>query len=111
MKSRLRVIDEIIELAPVVEGLARQVSRRSPELANQIRRAWPRVACNAGESLHRMGRKRTNRLDDAMGEARETHTALRYAAACGFITNAEPVIDRIDKVTATLYKLAHRPSG
>ena len=111
MKSRLRVIDDMIELAPVLEKLARQISRRSPELARQLRRAWPRVVCNASESLQRMGRKTTNRLDDAMGEARETHAALRYAAACGFISNAEPVIDQVDKVTATLYKLAHRPSG
>jgi len=111
MTSRLLIIDEIIELAPVVEGLARTIGRRSPELASQIRRAWPRVACNAGEALRRMGRKTTNRLDDAMGESREVHTALRYAAACGFVEGAEPVIDRVDKVTATLYKLAHRPRG
>ena len=110
--SRLRIIDEIIELAPVVERLAREIGRQSPELAKQIRKAWPRVLCNAGESLHRMGRKTTNRLDDAMGEARETHCALRYAIACGFIGDgerADQVADRIDKVTATLYKLAHKP--
>ena len=109
--SKLRVIDDIIELAPVIERLAGQISRHNPELGKQLRRAWPRVLCNAGESLHRMGRKTTNRLDDAMGEAREAHAALRYAAACGFIGNAEQVIDQVDKVTATLYKLAHRPAG
>ena len=109
--SGLRVIDDIIELAPVVEGLAGDISRHNPELAKQMRRAWPSVLCNAGESLHRMGRKTTNRLDDAMGEARETHCALRYAMACGFVADtkrAERVLDRIDKVTATLYKLAYR---
>ena len=110
--SGLRIIDEIIELAPVVERLAQEIGRHSPELARQIRRAWPLVLCNAGESLHRMGRKTTNRLDDAMGEARETHCALRYGMACGFISDRKrgaQVLDQVDKVTATLYKLAHRP--
>jgi four helix bundle protein len=109
--TKLRVIDDIIELAPLVERLAREISRHSPELANQIRRAWPKVLCNAGESLHRMGRKTTNRLDDAMGEARETHYALRYGIACGFFGNAEraeAVAERVDIVTAMLYKLAYR---
>ena len=112
--SRLRIIDDIIELAPIVEGLARDIGRHSPELAKQIRRAWPSVLCNAGESLHRMGRKNINRLDDAMGEARETHCALRYGMACGFVSDgdgAARALDRIDKVTATLYKLAHQPRG
>jgi four helix bundle protein len=80
----------------------------------QIRRAWPSVLCNAGEAQHRIGRKRNNRLDDAMGESRETHSALRYAERCGFVSDAAEVarvIDQVDKVTATLYKLAHRPPG
>ena len=109
---KLLIIDDIIELAPQVEGLAREISRQSPELARQIKRAWPSVLCNAGEAMHRMGRKGTNRFDDAMGESRETYSALRYGVACGFIGNEERalgIIDRVDKVTATLYKLAHRP--
>ena len=66
--------------------------------------------CNVSEALHRMGGKRTNRLDDAMGEAREVHGVLRYALACGFIGGEQPewALDQVDKVTATLYKLAHR---
>ena len=105
-----RVIDEIVALAPVVEGMAKVIGRHSPELCGQLRRAWPRVMCNANEALHRMGGKRTNRLDDAMGEAREAHGVLRYALACGYIAGeqAEWALDRVDKVTATLYKLAHR---
>ena len=106
----LRVVDEILELAPVVEALARTISRQNPELAKQLRKAWPRVMCNTNEALHRMGGKRTNRLDDAMGEAREAHGVLRYAIACNFIEGeqAEWALDRVDKVTATLHKLAHR---
>lgn len=106
----LRVVDEIVELAPVLECQAKRIARHSPELARQLRKAWPRVMCNVNEALHRMGGKRTNRLDDAMGEAREAHGVLRYAMACGFIAGEQPewALDRVDKVTATLYKLAHR---
>ena len=109
--GRLRVIDDIIALAPRIEALSQEIARHSPELAKQMRRAWPSVLCNAGESLHRMGRKSSNRLDDAMGEARETHCALRYALACDWLCDSEgaaEVLDRIDKITAVLYKLAHR---
>ena len=70
------------------------------------------MLCNVGEAMHRMGRKKTNRLDDAMGESRETYSALRYGIRCGFIGNEQralKTIDQVDKVTATLYKLAHKP--
>jgi four helix bundle protein len=105
-----RIIEEIIELAPVMERYGRVIAPRSPELAKQLRKAWPRVMCNTNEALHRMGGKTTNRLDDAMGEAREAHGVLRYAIACGYIggEHAEWALDRVDKVVATLYKLAHK---
>lgn len=79
------VVDEILELAPVIEALGKQIARHNAELARQLRNAWPRVMCNTNEALRRMGGKRTNRLDDAMGEAREAQpgdadgTALRPA--------------------------------
>src|SRR5262245_47448750 len=106
----LRVVEEIVELAPVLEAEAKVIARHSPELAKQLRKAWPRVMCNVNEALHRMGGKRTNRLDDAMGEAREAKGVLRYPLACGFIAGKQPewALDRVDKITATLFKLAHR---
>ena len=106
----LQIIDEVIALAPIIEKLGKQIGRHSRELSGQLRRAWPRVMCNACEAMNRMGAKRTNRFDDAMGESKEAHGILRYAIACEFcdVPLAVRTLDRVDKVTATLFKLAHR---
>ena len=65
---------------------------------------------NVGEAQHRRGAKGHNRFDDAMGEAREAHTGLRMALAFDFVSKeqAEPVIDKADRIVAILNKLAHR---
>ena len=107
----LRILDDIFAVGQELGPVCRQIGRHDSELASQIRRAWVRAGMNAGEAQHRRGMKSVNRFDDAMGEAREAHTGLRMAVAFGFIRAAqgEPLLDRVDKVVATLFKLAHRP--
>jgi four helix bundle protein len=106
----LRVIDEILELAPVMEGLADEMGRKSPAMKAQVKRAWPSVLCNAAEAQHRRGRKSGNAFDNAMGEAREARDAIGYGMRCGWFANrerAEWAWDRADKIVAVLYKLAN----
>ncbi len=90
--------------------MCKQIGGHDTELASQIRRAWVRVGMNAGEAQHRRGAKSANRFDDAMGEAREALTGLRMALAFDLISNAQAdaVLDRLDRIVAILYKLAHR---
>ncbi|AKU93624.1 hypothetical protein AKJ09_00288 [Labilithrix luteola] len=55
------------------------------------------------------GARRNSHYSIALGSAREALSALRTAAAWGYV--AEPsadIVDRFDKVTATLYVNARR---
>ena len=72
-------------------------------------RAWCRVATGTGEGQMRRGAKGRNRLDDALGEAKEAHVALRYAAACHYAKIDEELLTRVDGVAAQLYVLSRRP--
>jgi len=49
-----------------------------------------------------------------MGDAREAYTGLGMALAFDYVDGAQAtarVRDQVDKVVATLYKLAHRGGG
>ena len=105
----LKVVDEILELAVLIERVAKQVHGHNTELAGQLSRAWCRTATGAGEGQHRRGAKGRNRLDDAKGEAKEALVALRYARICGYAEVDDELLDRVDQVVAILYTLAHRP--
>ena len=45
------------------------------------------------------------RWQDAMGSANETRSALQLAAAVGFIEPSRSLLDLLDKIGATLWKL------
>ena len=101
----LRVIDEIISIAVEVKRVVAEVRAHNRELSAQLERAWCRVATNAGEGQLRRGAKGCNRFDDALGEAREAHVALRYAQACGYARVDAELLRRVDGVAAVLYTL------
>ena len=106
----LRVIDEIVSLAVDITRVVKEVRPHNRELADQLQRAWCRVATGTGEGQLRRGEKGTNRLDDAYGEAKEAHAALRFAAACQFARVDQQLLKRVDGVAAVLYCLARRPA-
>ncbi len=86
------------------------VARHDPDLCKQIRRAINSVGLNAGEGLHARGGNRTVRLESAMTSGREVILGLRVAGAAGYL-DAEQVardVDTLDRIVATLYKLAYR---
>ena len=105
----LRVIDEIVALAVDITRVVSEVRPHSKELADQLERAWCRVCTNTGEAQLRRGNKGNNRFDDALGEAKEAHAALRFAAACRFAHIDDQLLQRVDGVAAVLYCLAKRP--
>jgi four helix bundle protein len=104
----LRILDDIVAMVARVHGLARKIARFDRDLARQITRASASVGLNAGEGLAGRGGTRTVRLNDAMCSGRETIMALRIAGACGYLDGGVVAaeVDTIDRVVATLYKLA-----
>ncbi len=105
----LRVMDEIVSLAVDISRVVCETRAHNGELASQLQRAWCRVATNTGEAQLRRGAKGNNRFDDALGEAKETYAALRYAAACQYADINAELLRRVDGVAAVLYCLARRP--
>lgn len=106
----LRILDDIVLSVGTIHRLCLVISRRDPDLGRQIRRAVSSVGLNAGEGLYARGGNRTARIESAMASGREAILGLRIAGAAGYL---EPSLvareaDAIDRIVATLYKLACR---
>ena len=107
--GELRLVGTIISLARPVGAVIRKVHPHDKELADQLRRAWTSTANNASEGQHQRGNKRLNRMDDAMGSARESRTCVLLAEAYGYVPaeTALPLAKQIDACVAQLYRLAN----
>lgn len=107
---QLRIAEDIVRTIGSLHQLARVVARQDPDLSKQMKRALNSVGLNAGEGLNARGGNRTVRLESAMASGREAIMALRIAGAAGYVA-AERVareVDTLDRIVATLYKLAYR---
>ncbi len=91
------------DLGPVLPTLR----RRSKNLADQVERAAASIALNLAEGNGREGRNRLHFFRIARSSALEVHTALRLAAAYGYVSadsNAS-LVDRANRVCAILCRL------
>lgn len=107
---KLVILDHIVETVGAVHRPCRVVARRDPDLAKQMMRAVNSVGLNAGEGLLAVGGNRTARIESAMNSGREVILGLRIAGAAGYL---EPdcvarETDALDRIVATLYKLAYK---
>ncbi|MBN9160811.1 MAG: four helix bundle protein [Myxococcales bacterium] len=108
----LHILDDIVETIGTIHRLCRIISRQDPDLSRQMKRAVNSVGLNAGEGLSARGGNRTVRIESAMASGREVILGLRIAGAAGYL-DAERVarqVDSLDRIVATLYKLAYRPA-
>jgi four helix bundle protein len=64
------------------------------------------VALNLAEGTYSCGRNRAARYHSALGSARETLACLEVAAVCGYIQPDLTFHDQLDRIVATLVKLA-----
>ncbi|MEM1031738.1 MAG: four helix bundle protein [Myxococcota bacterium] len=108
--GRLRVLDDIVAMAARVHRIIERLKRKDRDLANQLRRAVMSVGLNAAEAERSRGAKRGAMFDIAMASGREAIMALRLAGAVGHVDAASVAaeVDRIDRIVAILYKVAHR---
>ena len=107
--QRLRIYDVALAMVKAVAAVARRVERRDRDLARQMRRSSTAVALNISEGTYARGGNKPARYQTAMAEAAETAAAIESAAAAGYIRLAglEPILDRLDHITAVMWKLTH----
>ena len=76
----------------------------------ELREASSSVGLNAGEGLYARGGNRTKSLETAMNSGRETMVGLRISGAAGYLGPKVVAfeVDQLDRIVATLYKLAYR---
>jgi four helix bundle protein len=106
----LRILDDIVLTVGNIHGLSRVIGRQDPDLCKQLKRAANSVGLNAGEGLHARGGNRTVRIESAMNSAREVMMGIRIAGAAGYIApeRVATEVDALDRIVATLWKLAYR---
>jgi four helix bundle protein len=95
-----------------IHQLCRIIARQDPDLSKQMKRAINSVGLNAGEGLWARGGNRTVRIESAMASGREVILGLRIAGAAGYLDSQRVAreVDNVDRIVATLYKLAYRPA-
>jgi four helix bundle protein len=105
----LRIHEVIIELVRFTAPLAAEIARHDSALAKQYREALRSVALNTAEGSDQRGARRASHYSIALGSARESWSALRTAAAWGYIAEpSDEMRNRFDHVIGTLYEVAHR---
>ena len=107
--QRLRIYDVALAMVRDVAAIARRVERRDRDLARQMRRSSTSVALNINEGTYARGGNKPARYQTAAAEAAETAAAIESAAAAGYIpsTGHERTLDRLDHITAVMWKLTH----
>ncbi len=96
------VIDTIRLLAPAI----RDIGKHDRDLADQLRRALASVALNLSEGAGSQRGNRRLRFENACGSAKESRSAYEVAAAFGWVALDVALVDRLDRIAATTWRLA-----
>ena len=103
----LKVYPVILEVVGALRSVIGEVERKDPDLGRQMRRAAASVALNASEGMYSRGRNQSARYHTAMGSMRETLSCIEVGVALGYLDGVDgALLDRIDRIIATLYKLS-----
>jgi four helix bundle protein len=97
------ILDVVGALRPVIG----EVARKDPDLGRQMRRAACSVVLNTSEGMYSRGKGQAARYQTAMGSMRETLSCIEVGIALGYLGAVDAsLLDRIDRIVATLYKLS-----
>jgi four helix bundle protein len=103
----LRIYGFVIETIRMLSPVMRAIARRDADLARQMRRAAASVALNAAEAAGNEGGNRRLRFRTALGSAKETRACLEVPAALDYVPVDATLVDRLDRIAGTLYRLGH----
>ena len=103
----LRLYDDVQAWQSDARELCDRIRVHDRDLASQLRRSAQSVAMNLGEGMSASGGVRRNAYATALREARECVVAIDVARRWGYVAEVSPaILDRLDKIMATLFKLA-----
>ncbi len=102
-------LDHTFSIVRQLRPLVSSIRRHDSKLAAQLRDAGSSVALNLAEGNRRQGRDRGHLWRVASGSAEEVRTALKVAAAWGYIdaSQIDSVLADVDALQAMLWKLTH----
>ena len=103
----LNIYVVVVELVAALAPQVAQIGRHDADLARQMKRALCSVPLNLAEAHQSLGGNARARYHTALGSMRETKACIDVARALGYVAPLDAKIDdRIDHVSATLYRLA-----
>lgn len=102
----LSIYPFIIETLREVGSVARAIAKYDIDLARQLRRAGASIALNTAEACGVSGGNKRVRFVTALGSAREVRACLDVADAYGYVAADALLVDRLDRICATLYRIS-----
>ncbi|HVJ15082.1 MAG TPA: four helix bundle protein [Polyangiaceae bacterium] len=105
----LKVTEVAHEVIVSLRPLLPRIKRSDRSLADQLLRAANSMVLNIGEAEYSDAGTRRARFFTAAGSTNETRTALKLAAAWGYVpaSQVEVPLRRLGEVQAMLWKLSH----
>ena len=105
----LHIYDFVIETIRLFAPVLRQIEKHDRSLADQMRRALASVALNLSEGAGSRRGNRRLRFENAGGSAKESRSAYEVAGAFGYVEIDLALVDRLDRIAATMWRLGDRP--
>ena len=96
------ILETIRQFVPIINAIA----EHDRSLADQLRRALASIALNCGEGAGNRRGNRRSRFETACGSAKESRCAYETAGAFGYVVVDAVLVDRLDRIAATTWKLS-----
>lgn len=104
--TMLEIYDVIRDWQVDARRLVARIAPFDANLAGHLRRSAQSVALNVAEGMEGSGATRRNCYSIALREARECMAVIEVAHAWEYLERvAEDVLDRLDRIIATLFRL------
>ena len=102
----LHIYDFVIETIRLFVPVLREIAKHDASLEDQMRRALASVALNLNEGAGSQRGNRRVRYENACGSAKESRGCYEVAAGFGYVEIDPALVDRLDRVAATTWRLA-----
>ena len=102
----LEIYPFILETIRLFVPIIRAIEQHDRRLGDQMRRALASVSLNCGEGAGNRRGNRRSRFETACGSAKESRCAYETAGAFGYVEVDETLVDRLDRISATTWKLS-----